>query len=577
MKFVHTLRTLFGVFTLGLLALASQASAAIADFAGSYAVNLASLESPTAGAPAVEMFYGRIDFKVTAAGDASGTLSTRAGKSYPFKTKLAQETGSTTATQRNVGVAPLKGTKNVFLVNFRITINANGTVEITGENFNPGDANAIFYTEGSLKFTAFTGTGPTWVGNYTMALTDPQPSGATIPSGAGYASLVVVKTGELTYTGKLGDGTPLTGKALATAAGDYSLYAAPKTYAAGGYFSADLNLKTRGLQKTSAIWNKPAKTGDKSYPAGFSTTVDVIVQPWLVPAKGAYPFPASLGFGSSKNFEVKFSGSGLTDGTYTANLPDTLRVTGLGVIQAVSGGAGSPAENNSTEWNKLWSVKLNPLTGVFTGTQVVTHVNGGKVVTRKLPVEGVMVLGNTLGTDPFAYGQYRVTPKATGSTELSGEVKFIGPLENNTAVATAGNYTVKIDEEDFVDVVTKVTGAQSPSAKPARPAGSPTDNQVVKFTISEDLKTLTFNGQVLTFVSTGLTGRVYNKVVVPRGIGKAGGQFGVTIQINPTTGAVQGVFGFTQFITLLNISGDSRAQSPVFNALEPPSSSIPKL
>ncbi len=577
MKFVHTLRTLIGFFALGILAFASQAKAAIADFAGSYAINLSSLESPTAGAPAVELFYGRIEMKVTAKGDVSGTLATRKGKSYPFKTKVVQETGSTTATQRNVGVAPLKGAKNVFLVNFRITINPNGTVDITGENFNPGDANAIFYTEGSLKFTAFTGTGPTWVGNYTMALTDPQPAGATIPSGAGYASLVVAKTGDLTYKGKLGDGTLLTGKALATAAGDYSLYVAPKTYAAGGYFSGDLNLKTRGLQKTSAVWNKPAKAGDKSYPAGFSTTVDVIVQPWLVPAKNAYPFPATLGFGSSKNFDVRFHGVGLTDIHYYQYLPNTLRVTGLGVIQAVAGAVGSPAENDNTAWNKLWSVKLNPLTGVFSGTQSITYIQGTKTVTQKMPVEGVMVLGNTLGSDPFAYGQYRVTPKASGSTEVSGEVKFLGPLENNTAVATAGNYTVKIDEEEFVDLVTKVTGAQTRSAKPARPAGSPTDNQVVKFTISEDLKTLTFNGQVLTFVSTGLAGRVYSKVIIPKGIGKPGGQFGVTIHTNATTGAVDNVFGFTQFITLLNISGDSRAQSTVFKALAPATSSITKL
>lgn len=570
-------RFIFGLVCASLLAIASPASAAIADFAGTYAVNLASLESPSAGAPAVEMFYGRMELKVTATGAVSGTLSTRLRKSYSFKTTVTQGTGSSTAEQRNVGVAPLPGTKGVFLVNFRIIINPNGTVQVTGENFNPGDANAIFYTEGSLKFAAFTGTGPAWVGNYTLALTDPQPSGPTVPSGAGYASLSVAKTGVLSYKGKLGDGTLLTGTAQPTAAGDYTLYLAPKTYAAGGYFSADINLTKRGLQPTAALWNKPAKLADKTYPAGFSTTLGVIVQPWLVPAKNAYPFPATLGFGSSKNFAVTFSGTGLNDGSYTANLPDTLRVTGLGVIQAVAGGAGSPAENNSTAWNKLWSVKLNPLTGVFTGTQSVTHVSGTKTITRKLPVEGVMVLGNTLGTDPFAYGQYRVVPKATGSTEVSGEVRFIGPLEDNTAVATAGNYTVKIDEEDFVDVVTKASGAQTPSAKPARPAGSPTDNQVVKFTLSEDLQSLTFNGQKLTYLETSTLGRVYTKQVIPRGLGQQGGVFSVYIHTNATTGAVDGVFGTTIFATILNFQGDSRAQTTVFKALEPASTSITKL
>jgi hypothetical protein len=474
-------------------------------------------------------------------------------------------------------VDPIKGLKGVFNTTIRLTVTAAGKVEVSGI-----EPTLQFMHDGSFKFATFTGkpgSVPEWLGNYTMALINPVPSGATVPAGAGYAALTVLKNGMLSYKGKTGDGAIITGTAKPTADGTYSLYTVPKAYSAGGFLSAAINLSDAkiGLQTEPAVWTKIAKLNDKSYPAGFSTVVDAVVREWLVPAKGAFPLVSALGFGSSKNFAVTFSGEGLGDGSYSATLPDTLRITGLSVIQAVSGGAGAPAVNNSKVWNTLWNVKLNAFDGSFTGTQVLTHLVGAKTVTRKVPVDGVLVLGNTLGATPFAYGQYRVTPKAAGSTEVSGLVKFVGPLRDNTAVATAGNYTVKILEEDVVDVITKVNGAQTFITPPKRPVGAPITGAVVKFTLSEDLQTLTFNGQVLKFLSNGLTGRVYHKAVIAPGIGKANGQFGVTIRTNATTGLVEDVFGFTQFITLLNISGDSRAQDTVFKAQPPATTAIVKL
>jgi hypothetical protein len=412
-------------------------------------------------------------------------------------------------------------------------------------------------------------------------LISPDPAGATVPAGAGYASLVVANNGKLSFKGKLGDGSLFTGSASAAAGGTYSLFVTPPGYAAGGYFTADIDIDTRGLQTEAAVWNKAAKTADKAYPAGFSTSVDVIVQPWLVPAKKAYPIVATLGFGSSKNFTVEFSNEGLSDGNYSATLPDTVRLTGLAKLQAVSGGAGAPAENNSKEWDKVWSVKLNPLTGVFAGKVLLKHVEGTKTVVRNVPVEGVLVLPASLTSDaPFAYGQYVVKPKAVGATNVSGLVTFVGPLEDNTAVATAGSYTVKIDETSVTDVSgSNSGGALIPRNPPVRPAGSPVDGQVVKFTVSEDLQTLTFNGQVLRYVGLGLGGRVYNKVVVPTGLGKAAGQFAVSITVNPTTGNITYVSGFTQFITATFTS--SRSQATTFEVLDtdlsPAASNIIKL
>ena len=131
----------------GLLFTGGAAQAAIADYAGSYAVNLSSMETPAGGGQAVETFYGRLEVKVAPTGVTTGKLSTRAGKSYPLKTTLTEGAGE--AMQRNVGLAPLKGTNATFLINFRLTVKADGSVLVSGENFNPGDANALFFATGS--------------------------------------------------------------------------------------------------------------------------------------------------------------------------------------------------------------------------------------------------------------------------------------------------------------------------------------------------------------------------------------------------------------------------------------------
>ncbi len=551
---------------------AVSSPAAIADFAGGYTSTLSTLE----GNPSAPVYYGRIELLVSTRGSVTGKMITRAGKSYSFITTVAQADGATTANQTNVVV--YRNALRVGLINFSLIINPDGTLLITGNNLNPADSMAAFVSDSSLKFATFTGRPgsiPSWVGFYTLALVAPTPSVPTIPAGAGYASLTVSSTGMLTYRGKLGDGVAFTGSAKPSANGNYSLYFAPLGYAVGGYFSLELNLTQMGTQANLADWRKPAKTTDKTFPAGFSTQPTAIVQPWFVAAKGTHPLGNLLGFGTSKNFNVTFSNEGLSDGDYSATLPEIARMTLLGDIVAVSGAANAPAENDSKAWKLLWTVKLNILTGVYTGTQVLKHTVGTKVIVRKIPVEGVFSMPATITSAPFAYGQYRVTPVATGSTALSGLITFTGPLTENPVIATAGTYNARMDETSLTDGTTRVGGTYVPAVRPVRPTGSPADNQVVKVIISEDLSTLTFNGIVLNYIGPGLSGRVYQKVYVPRSLGTPSGQFGVTIGIHPVTGQITALGGFTQFVSATLSS--SRAQNTTFQVMAPFATNFTKL
>ena len=492
------------------------AQAAVSDYAGSYAANLASLEVPAGGGEAVETFYGRLELTVNANGIATGALKTRAGKSYPLSTKVVESgmtlIASDSQSQNNVGAAKIKGT-SIFAINFSLSINTEGVITVSGLNGNPGDVNGLFFAAGSYKFLKFTGTGesiPEWAGNYTVAFLPPEGAGEMVPAGAGFASLSVNSVGKLIYKGKLGDGTAFTGSANPIAGAVYSIFTTPPGYAAGGYFTAELDLDQRGELTTPANWNKPAKISDKAYPAGFSTAPSIVIQPWIVPAKKAYPIVGSLGFGTSKNFTIDFSGEGLLETDFTGALPDTVRITGLSKIQAVAGGASAPVENNSKEWNKLWNVNLNPLTGVFSGKQTLKRAVGGKTVV--VEVDGVVSLADKLGMAPFAFGQYRVS-------NVSGLVTFSGPLINNVDVGTSGTYSAvaALAIPDACDelsdpAVGGITNVKKPI--PGLPGGLPTlsyglypdgnERKVLgtfPIVISEDLQTMTFNGRKLKLVS----------------------------------------------------------------------------
>lgn len=541
----------------GLLLTGGVAQAAIADYAGSYVVNLASTETPSGEGDPVDVFYGRLDLTLNAKGAATGTLQTRAGKKYSFSTKFVENSGKAVAANKagenNVGLAKIKGS-SAFAINFSLTVNGDGGVEVLGSNEKSDDATGEFFHSSSHKYIKFTGkpaSRPDWQGAYTMALVVPDSAGDDVPAGAGYAALSVSATGKLTVKGKLGDGTVLTGSANPIADAIYSFFVKPSGYAAGGYFLAELDLTQRGELAVPALWNKPPKKQNKAYPAGFLVEPIVVLQPWEVPAKKAYPLPTVFGFGNGKNFAVDFSGEGLIPDD-VSTLPEVVRVTNAGLIQAVSGGPGSPAENSSKEWNKVWkNVKLNTKTGVFSGKQVLRRTSGKKTTNVVADVGGVFVLPEVLGVEPFAFGQYAVTVSGVTTT---GMVTFSGPFENNKVVASAGTY------ETFALLAMPDASKPLKSPKPKIPMAnnkpvvalkydvSVTDGSEriaygkVTLVVSEDLQTVKVNGVALKFLSQ--TGNLRDYMSVLGGVSRT-----LKLEVNATTGEIEGyILSFQQFM-----------------------------
>lgn len=473
----HYLKRVFvwGVAALALLvsAVHVQAQTFPTNLVGSYQADLI----------AGQTIYGRLTATVSASGKATGSLQMPNGKSYSFSTGLTVDGG--TAFRNGLvlvrGPLPLPGPQNLTLISFRVypdgSVTAGTFSMITGIPATLTAANGIRLA----TYTGKTGSIAPWVGAYTMAITPDDEAAEGTPAGAGYATITVTPNGKLSFKGKLGDGTKLTGSAQPDLEGIYSLFTS--VYGPGGMFTAKLDLDALGQQEEQGYWNKPANLKDSKYKAGFAAAVDVQVREWIKLTSVKIP----TGFASSKNFAVDFSGEGLSDADFATTLPDTARFTGTGAVQAVAGGASAPAENDSKEWNKLWSVKVNPATGEFTGTQVLKSMVGTKVVSKKIPVAGVILAPETVNDLPFALGQYSVTP--SGGTEVSGLVSFSGPLEDNTTVATVGNYNLTIEHI-----------AVSDSTKPSNPevlSGAVANGGTVKFTLSEDLQTMDFGGKKL--------------------------------------------------------------------------------
>ena len=455
-----------------------------ASLVGNYQAQLVGATSPTIPA-------GTIDVAVASSGIASGRINLPGGKSYPFKTTPLSVDGNPASSAYVTNFVAQKGPFPAGIQNVQMNLRVYPSGQVTGVVVGI-KVNGIFSMANGMKFATFTAASPApWTGTYTMAMTPAEGSGAGVPAGAGYATLAVAPNGNLVSKFVLGDGTKLTNNAKPTADAKYRLYSS--LYTSGGFVSTVVDLDALGLQPEDALWNKPANAKDKKYKDGFSAVLDVHVREWAKLSSVKIP----AGFTVSKNFAVDFSGQGLSDTDFATTLPDTARFISTGAIQAVAGGANAPADNNSKEWNKLWNVKVNPVTGEFTGTQVLKTTVGSKTTSKTIKVAGVLLVDGSVGEDEiFALGQYAVTP--AGGTEITGLVSFSGPLEDNPLLSAAGTYKVTL---------VKTSG---PLADPAK---VPANGEVVTFAFSEDLSTV---------VITHKNGPKIVKRTVPRQGGGAG-------------------------------------------------------
>ncbi|MCW0219938.1 MAG: hypothetical protein OJI67_16555, partial [Prosthecobacter sp.] len=384
------------------------------------------------------------------------------------------------------------------------------------------------------------------------------------PSGSGFAAVTIDAKGLLKMKGKTADGTAFT--AALPASSDYRYVAFLNPYKRSNSFLAGKIQLTEAAEDVFHMspaesgfdfqWKKASllpKTTDKSYREGFGP-IDLLVtmESWTLPGKGQN-LAQVLG---AENFQFDFDlfGADLDlVNKYLGMIPKKLTVDAKGNLVPVYGDAFAPSDLK--EWAKIWTGKVDPKTGIYTGTLTLSDLvdlDGEetnipiKFINRKLSIAGILF--NIDNPEiPLAFGHFilpPVNPKTelikAGGFEFGGIFEALGlgaPDSGEIPAGTAGNYTSVLNkalEYDFSNfpggggIGIDVTGTFK---------GIPDNGASVNFSIAPNLSYIVFNGRKVPLIGNSLpvalvfsdaTSKNYKNTLT------------VTVYINTTTGLVTG-------------------------------------
>lgn len=264
---------------------------------------------------------------------------------------------------------------------------------------------------------------------YTALLTAPVNLGTVteFPQGIGYATAKINAKGALALTGKLADGSPLTGTYPLGHDNRYRVFAKPYPKDAGGYFAATLPLTARAdaptlwhvapADGTDAYWRKPDPlAATPSYAAGFGPlALTVRLEPWIKPT-AATPLTSLLGLDSTGNFSVALASTSLSPTAF--GLPSTLHLDAKNLVSVVS--ATTPANPAA------FTAKVNPTTGALTGGFTLAAIP--PVALRKVAYTGALLQPAAADRPGLLGGAFFLLPAATkGGDIYSGQVEFTTP------------------------------------------------------------------------------------------------------------------------------------------------------
>ncbi|MBB5353022.1 hypothetical protein HNR46_003275 [Haloferula luteola] len=206
---------------------------------------------------------------------------------------------------------------------------------------------------------------------------------SSVPQGDGYLLTRVSKFGTSRWSGRLGDGTLISGSGPLSAIGEFPVWAAKEgRYAIQG----PLNLSGDASVEGTLDWRRWVATSPKDglYPAGFET---------LIFARGAqHAGRAHLDWlrtwAGPGNVWLGFSGAKVEASFTSPSIGAELTPSGK-VITASKGSGANPA---------AVEVKIDPKTGLFRGSFVLKDLDDrGRVKKRRTAFWGVVVDGEARG------------------------------------------------------------------------------------------------------------------------------------------------------------------------------------
>lgn len=353
--------------------------AAQANESGSYAGITARDGTANAGTG------GGVSFTITGTGAGSGKL-THLGKVFTFTTALSAAPAST----RTVVIAPTAGQTGFPPVAASLDT---ATGDITGT------VNGAAFTAKRNPWTSGSPVPTAQTGRFNLALSpvSPQLGDVAFPQGCGYASVVIDSLGNVTWTGKLSDGSVLTASTILPGTNAVTLH--QSLYAAGtGSAQGSVTIAANGnVSALSLDWFKAAQTGTtRSYKTGFALhTLDVAGSKYVKPGTGVPVIGLT-------NAQFTFSDGGL--------------VTPIMQLCSFTSANAIVVTNPNPNGVKVTALDLN--TGIFSGTF--------NLDTRVPAFGGILLQGSSEGLGFFNLPQS--TPTPVTSAILSGKLRLAAPV-----------------------------------------------------------------------------------------------------------------------------------------------------
>jgi len=206
---------------------------------------------------AAEESSGAIVATVTGAGAFSAKLSLD-GRSYSFSGELSV-TGEAVKTLPRRGLSPLTLQLDLGLTNGPLT----GAIS-------DGTWTADLVADAAVYSTA---NPAPQAGKYTLLIPGSENASAQ-PGGNGFGAVTVSDSGAVTFSGILGDGTPVSSTSIVTSEGQWPFYAS--LYGGKGSILGWLTFTNQGGISGQTGWFKLQQATAKLYPGGFTNSAEVI-------------------------------------------------------------------------------------------------------------------------------------------------------------------------------------------------------------------------------------------------------------------------------------------------------------
>ena len=238
------------------------------------------------GATSAHAANGLFKITVAAGGTFTGRL-TIGGLGYAVSGKFNAR-GDATITVKRGALTPVVVTLHLDL--------DGGTDRITGSVTDGTFTSAISADRGPVASTV----PHALTGRYTISLPPNAAHDPLLPSGNGYATLLVSKAGLATLSGALADGKTFTASATIAKDGSFPLYV--PLYSGKGSIASRVTFRDTGVADLDGTfhWSKPLRALDRYYPQAFEIDAPILGSRYAAPLAGQTVVAVAAGSNNSE-------------------------------------------------------------------------------------------------------------------------------------------------------------------------------------------------------------------------------------------------------------------------------------